>query len=91
MNDIEPKPDESGKEFSYWRHPDSDWYDAIEVVDCADDGWGVWFWQIVSSVGVTKGPDGKGPLYDWSPRVYFSTREEAEHYAQLVWDMKLYD
>lgn len=87
MNGVEPKPHDSGKGHSYWRHPDPDWNDAIEVVDCAEDGWGVWFWRVVPSNGVER----NGKFYDWSERIYFPTREEAEHYAQLVWDMKLYD
>lgn len=91
MNGIEPKPTEKGEGFSYWKHPDPAWYDAVKAVDCADEGWGVWFWHIVPSGGVTKTLDNTGPRYDWSERVYFPTREEAEHYAQVVYDMKLYD
>lgn len=91
MNGVQPKPDESHKDYSYWKHPNPDWYNAVEVVDYVDKGWSVWFWQVVSSGGVTKKSDGEGLLYDWSPPVFFPTREEAEHYAQVVYDMKLYD
>lgn len=92
MNGIEPAPTERGRSSSCWKHPDPDWCNAVEIVGSADTGWGVWFWQIVTSGGVIRKADGPNKtLYNWSERVLFPTREEAEHYAQVVYDMKLYD
>lgn len=91
MNGVEPKPHEISSDHSCWKHLNLDWCNAVEVVDFADEGWGVWFWRIVSSGGITKKSDDKCPLYNWSERIFFPTREEAEHYAQVVYDMRLYD
>lgn len=85
MNGIEPKPHERDAYCSKWLHPDDYWTGAVIVEHL--DGWEVSYWHVVSSGGI----EYNGKLYDWSDPISFDTRSAAEHYAQLVWDMKLYD